>query len=96
LQGIPCKLSDNGVLPATDRDFKNALIQHNVRCDAAEVRSIGREAIQKRHVVEFFCPQQQPAGLVAFIPLNGNSAKFETVDCVEAAKRGVVCKLTQK
>ena len=96
LQGIPCKLSDNGELPATIEDFKTALAQHNVPCDASDVRSIGKETALKRHVVEFLCPQQQPGGLVAFIPLNGNTAPFETVDCAAASKRGIICKLTKK
>ncbi|MGA7674963.1 MAG: hypothetical protein WCA78_07940 [Rhizomicrobium sp.] len=94
LQGIPCKLSDNGILIARAQDFKNALAQHNIPCDATDMRSIGQESLKKRHVVEFLCPQQQPKGLVAFIPLDGNTAPFETIDCAGAAKRGVVCKLT--
>ena len=94
LQGIPCKMSDNGVLPATTQDFKAALAQHNIPCDTKDVRSIGLEKVLGRHVVEFLCPQQQPKGLVAFIPLNGNTAMFESVDCAAAAKRGIICKLT--
>ena len=93
LQGIPCKLSDNGSVVVTVQDFKAALAEHQVSCDASQVRSIGQEKVLQRHVVEFLCPQQ-PKGLVAFIPLNGNTAKFETIDCAVAAKRGIACKLT--
>jgi hypothetical protein len=95
LQGIPCKLSDNGAVAVTVQDFKAALAEHQVPCDASQVRSIGQEKMLQRHVVEFLCPQQ-PKGLVAFIPLNGNTAKFETIDCAAAAKRGIVCKLTSQ
>ncbi|MGA7712512.1 MAG: hypothetical protein WCA81_11465 [Rhizomicrobium sp.] len=96
LQGIACKMSDNGELPPTIQDFKAALAQHNVRCDATDVRSIGKQTESKRHVVEFLCPQQQPGGLVAFIPLNGNTAPFEAVDCATAAKQRISCTLTKK
>lgn len=93
LQGIPCKLSDNGAQAITLQTFKDALAQHNVRCSASDVRSVGLETVRKRHVVEFLCPEQ-PKGLVAFIPLEGNVAPFETVDCMAAAKRGIKCTLT--
>jgi len=54
---------------------------------------IGKETLSQRHVVEFACAQH-PEGLVAYIPLEGNTAPFETLDCAAAAKRGLVCKLT--
>ncbi|MGA7676269.1 MAG: hypothetical protein WCA78_14635 [Rhizomicrobium sp.] len=93
MQGIPCKLSDNGQV-LTTQTFIDALAQHHVACDAPDVRVIGKEATkQQRHVVEFAC-KQHPEGLVAFIPLEGNTAPFETLDCAAAAKRGVACKLT--
>jgi hypothetical protein len=44
--------------------------------------------------VEFLCPEQ-PKGLVAFIPLEGNTALFEMADCAAAAKRGIKCALTK-
>ena len=93
-QGIPCKLSDNGALIITLQTFKDALAQHQVACDVSDVRSIGKETKSGRHVVEFAC-KQHPEGLVAYIPLNGNTAPFETLDCAAAAKRGVACKLKQ-
>jgi hypothetical protein len=93
MQGIPCKLSDNGQV-LTTQTFIDALARHHVACDAPDVRVIGKEATkQQRHVVEFAC-KQHPEGLVAFIPLEGNTAPFETLDCAAAAKRGVACKLT--
>ncbi|MDE1985701.1 MAG: hypothetical protein KGJ28_04100 [Alphaproteobacteria bacterium] len=92
--GLPCKLSDNGPPALTLQTFKDALVQHNVACDASDkdVRIIGQENGQKRYVVEFRCTQQ-PKGLVAFIPLSGNPAPFETLDCAAAAKRGIKCNL---
>ena len=93
MQGIPCKLSDNGSQILTVQTFKDALAQHQVACDASDVRVIGKEIAKQRHVVEFQCTQH-PEGLVAYIPLDGNTAPFETLDCAAAVKRGVACKLT--
>lgn len=95
-RGLPCKLSDNGALPVTLETLRGALAQHNVACDATDktMRVIGQENVQKRYVVEFMCPQQ-PKGLVAYIPLAGNTAPFEALDCAAAGKRGAKCTLTQ-
>ena len=92
-RGIMCKLTNSGPPPITIQTFKDALAQHNVSCDATNVRVIGQETVQKRHVVEFQC-SQHPKGLVAFIPLEGNTAPFQTMDCAAAAKRHIMCKLT--
>jgi hypothetical protein len=93
-RGIMCKLTNSGPPPLTLQTFKDALAQHGITCDAANLRAIGQETALKRHVVEFQCPQY-PKGLVAFIPLDGNTAPFETMDCAKAAKeRHIVCKLT--
>ncbi len=93
--GIACKLSSNGPPLITMQTFKDALAQHNVPCNVENMRVIGKETVKKRHVVEFKCPQQQPDGLVAFIPLEGNKAPFETIDCAQAAKRyRIICTMT--
>ena len=94
LQGIPCKLSDNGAPVATMQTFRDALAQHQVTCTATDSRLVGKESIKQRHIVEFQCPEH-PKGLVAYIPLEGNTAPFETVDCAAAAKRGIKCTLTK-
>ena len=93
--GIKCKLTDAGPVVAkpTKEDFIAALAHNNVACDVKDLHLVGRETVQKRYVVEFQCPQQ-PKGLVAFIPLAGNTNKFETRDCASAAQIGVKCKLT--
>ena len=93
MQGLPCKLSDNGGQILTVQTFKDALAQHHVTCDGSDVRVIGKESVTQRHVVEFAC-KEHPEGLVAFIPLDDNPAPFETLDCAAAAKRGIACKLT--
>jgi len=91
-QGITCKMSNSGPPPITLDTFKQALAQHNVNCDAANVRSLGKETTLKRHVVEFQCPQQHPEGLVALIPLQDSTAPFETISCAQAATRyHVIC-----
>ena len=92
-QGMPCKLSDNGEPIITLQTFKDALAQHHVACDVSDERVIGKESVSQRHVVEFSCTQR-PEGLVAYIPLSDSKAPFETYSCADAAKRGVVCKLT--
>jgi hypothetical protein len=46
-------------------------------------------------VVEAQCPDH-PAGLIAYIPLEDNTNKFETIDCSEAAKRQISCQLNAK
>jgi hypothetical protein len=94
MQGLPCTLTSSGMV-VTVQTFKDALAAHKVACTAADgnVRALGQQNASKRYVVEFQCPEQ-PKGLVAFIPLNGNSAPFETLNCAAAAKKGAVCKLT--
>jgi hypothetical protein len=68
---------------------------HKVSCDAEAVHVIGHEAVKRREVVEYFCPKQQPNGLVAFLPTEGATAPFEVLDCPAAAKRQAVCTLTK-
>jgi hypothetical protein len=94
MQGLPCTLTSSGVL-VTTQTFRDALAAHKVPCTASDnnVRALGQQTASKRYVVEFQCPEQ-PKGLVAFIPLNGNSAPFETLNCAAAAKKGATCKLT--
>jgi hypothetical protein len=93
MQGIPCKLTAVQVL--TLQTFKDALAQHHVDCTVTDARSVGREQLSQRHVVEFAC-KDHPEGLVAYIPLGDNKAPFETSTCAAAAKHGVACKLTGK
>ncbi len=72
--------------------FKNALAQHNVACNAANMRLIGKETPLKRHIVEFQCPHEHPEGLVALIPLQDSAAPFEILNCAQAAdKYKIIC-----
>jgi hypothetical protein len=75
--------------------FRDALKQNDVNCQPTNMRMIGRESIDKRYVVEVQC-QEQPNGLVAFIPVAGNTNKFETIDCTAAVERQIRCELTAK
>jgi hypothetical protein len=93
-EGLKCALTAV-TLPVTLQTFRDAIKDHAVDCDPAEIRYIGRETQDRRYVVELQCPQQ-PKGLVVFIPLQGNPKPFETVDCPTAATRAVQCKLTAK
>ena len=92
MQGLPCTLTSSAIV--TVQTFKDALAAHNVPCTASDsnVRAVGQQNGSKRYVVEFRCPEQ-PKGLVAFIPLNGNTAPFEALNCAAAAKKGAACRL---
>lgn len=90
--GLACRLAANDTTLAT---LNAALAGHNFACTATAVHVIGREAVKRRRVVEYFCPAQHPNGLVAFLPTEGSSAPFEALDCGAAAKRQVVCILSK-
>ncbi|HEY1962631.1 MAG TPA: hypothetical protein VGG69_09445 [Rhizomicrobium sp.] len=77
-------------------DLKAALAQHGVACTLAsdnDLHLIGKQNKSQRHVVEFKCPEH-PKGLVALIPLGNNLNPFQSMDCAEAKRIGVTCKLT--
>ena len=93
-EGVKCNLTAV-TLPVTLESFRDALKEHAVDCAPAQIRYIGRETQGRRYVVELQCPQK-PGGLVAFIPLEGNSKPFETLDCPAAVARAVKCTLTAK
>jgi len=94
-QGLRCKLTDGGPVaaPVTMEMFTEALDKHGVKCTATHTRVIGRESVRKRYAVEFACPEM-PNGLVAFIPLEGNTNPFETIDCSQAVARHLLCQFT--
>lgn len=93
-QGVKCALTEV-TMPVTLETFRDAIKEHAVECEPAQIRYVGRETQGRRYVVELQCPQQ-PKGLVAFIPLEGNTKPFETVDCPAAVAHAVHCKLTEK
>ncbi|MDR3527079.1 MAG: hypothetical protein P4L57_07335 [Rhizomicrobium sp.] len=93
--GIRCTMSSTGTPMITEQNFKDAIVQHNVPCTVEASHLIGRETVKQRHIVEFRC-KEQPNGLVAFIPLEGAKAPFETMDCAAAGARArIICTLTQ-
>ncbi|MGH8264326.1 MAG: hypothetical protein ACRET4_12660 [Steroidobacteraceae bacterium] len=94
-QGLKCKLTDGGPVstPVTMDLFKESLVQHGVKCTATQSRLMGQENVRKRYAVEFACPEM-PNGLVALIPLAGNSNPFETIDCAQAVERHLLCQFT--
>jgi len=95
--GLKCRLTNDGSVsaPVSRQMFLDALEQNGVNCEPSQMRVIGRESVDKRYVVEFQC-SEQPNGLVAFFPLEGNTHKFEALDCAAAVERGVVCQLANK
>ncbi|MEP6886371.1 MAG: hypothetical protein ABJC66_16605, partial [Gammaproteobacteria bacterium] len=95
-QGIKCRLTDSGPveIPVTLDAFKSALAQHGVSCKIDPLRMIGQEDHLKRYVVEYRCADQA-TGAVAFLPLEGNTNPYETMDCKTAAsEHGVTCEFT--
>jgi hypothetical protein len=96
-QGMQCRLTDGGPVskPVTMQTYRDALTSNGSACEPAQLRVIGRETDTLRHVVELRCAEP-PTGRVAFIPLEGNSAKFELIDCAQAAKRDIQCVLGEK
>jgi hypothetical protein len=94
-QAIKCKMTDAGPVetPMTMEAFKSALAQNGVACKIDQIRMIGQEDNRKRYVIEYRCADQ-PAGVVAFIPLQGNTNPYESMDCAAATARGVLCKFT--
>lgn len=94
-EGLKCTMTKTTQTTApvvTLQNFRDALGQHGVACSNAKVRVIGQQNTSKRYVVEFQCAEQ-PNGLVALIPLDGNTAPFETYNCKTVAKLGASCKL---
>ena len=93
--GLECRLTKIAK-PVTLATFKEYLANTKVECSVTDydhIKVLGRENTKQRYVVEFKCAQQ-PNGLVAFIPLDGNTNSFETVDCKTVKTRGLTCKLT--
>jgi len=93
-QGLKCHLTDVGAVsaPVTMQTLRDALKQHGVDCEAAQLRLVGRESVRRRYVVEVQCPGQ-PQGMVTFIPLADNPNEFESLDCAAAVERQVTCEL---
>jgi hypothetical protein len=92
-QGIKCRLTDAGPVqaPMSLDVFKTALAQHGVSCRIDPIRLIGQEDNRKRYVVEYRCADQ-PKAIVAFVPLEGNTNPYESLDCAAALLRSVVCR----
>lgn len=95
-QGLKCRLTDGGpvTVPITLQTFRDALKENGVSCEPTQMRLIGRETVSRRYVVEMQCPDS--GGLVAFIPLEGNTKKLETLDCSAAMERNILCTLKPK
>jgi hypothetical protein len=91
-KGLSCRLPGNDT---TLVDLNAALAARKVACVAEAVRVIGREVQKRRQVVEYFCPKQKPAGVVAYLPVDGSTEPFEVIDCAAATKRQVICTLTK-
>jgi hypothetical protein len=93
-EGVKCTLTAV-TMPVTLQTFRDAISEHAVDCTPAQIRYVGRETKGRRYVVELQCPQQ-PNGLVAFVPLEGNPKPFEALDCPAAVARAVKCTLSAK
>jgi hypothetical protein len=105
--GAKCQLSASGpaVVPAVQAPesqarptlqwFKEALSRNGVACDVKKARIVGRESIKRRYIVEYQCPQQ-PHGVVAYVPSDGDTVNpFEWIDCDAAAARKLSCQFME-
>jgi hypothetical protein len=46
-------------------------------------------------LIEYLC-EGRTAGTVAFLPMQGNTNPYESMDCMATTARGVLCKLGRK
>jgi hypothetical protein len=95
-QGLKCHLTDGGpvTVPVTLLALRDALKEGGASCEPTQMRLIGRETVSKRYVVEMECPDM--IDLVAFIPLQDNTKKLETIDCAAAMERTILCTFKPK
>jgi hypothetical protein len=92
-ESIKCRLTDPGAVevPVTLQTLKEALARNGVACDVGQIRLIGQEDHLKRYVVEYICANQAKSA-IAFVPLAGNSNRYESLDCAAAlSHRDVAC-----
>ena len=91
-RGIKCRLTDAGPVetPITLDSLKIALAEHGVSCKIDLIRLVGQEEKSRRYVVEYRCADQ-PAGMVAFLPLEGNTNPYDAIDCAKAVRSGIIC-----
>jgi len=72
--------------------FKDALTKNGVQCEVKNARTIGRESVKRRYIVEFQCNGHSD-GLVVYVPSPDDTVNtFESIDCATAAKRQLACK----
>lgn len=76
--------------PVRMQTYLDLLKEAGVDCTPLQLRTIGQDMRDKRYVIEAQCTEQ-PNGLVAFIPMNGNEGKFEIMDCAAALSRHITC-----
>jgi hypothetical protein len=94
-EGLKCRLTEvaSADAPVTLETLKVALGRNGVSCRIEQVRLIGQEDHLKRYVAEYRCAEESGGG-IAFIPLQGNSNPYESLDCPAAALQGLACVLT--
>lgn len=76
--------------PVPIQTYLDTFAHYGISCNAMQLRVIGQDVHDHRYVIEAQCAEQ-PGGLVAFLPLAGNSGKLEIMDCSDAAKRQINC-----
>jgi hypothetical protein len=92
---LQCHLTPTApVIPKVSMQaLRDAITQHGVQCENPQLRLIGRESVDRRYVIELQCAAA-PHGMVVFVPLEGNTAAFESMDCKTAMEeRNVRCTL---
>ena len=94
--GVRCRLTDSGPAEGAGEPsletLKAALARH-VSCKIDPVRLIGQEEHLKRYVVEYRCADAAATRGIAFVPLEGNTNPYESLDCGAGALQGIACVL---
>ena len=95
-QGLKCHLTEAGPVAAkvSMQALRDAINQNGLQCGIQQMRLVGRESVDRRYVVELQC-SEEPRGLVVFVPVEGSTKPFESMDCKAAVEeRNVRCTLT--
>jgi hypothetical protein len=96
--GGGCTLTDMSQLKVgIAQSYGSALQSNGLTCNfGTNYQLLGKEPKTGRDVVEFSCPAEHPAGLVAMIVGPTAHGKFEAYDCFGARFLGTECSLTKK
>ncbi|ESQ83385.1 hypothetical protein AEAC466_14140 [Asticcacaulis sp. AC466] len=90
-----CKFTDTGAAMADAKgEYSTQLTKGGFPCTVEDYNVVGTQEQTKRDYIEFKC-QQQPWGLIGFVPQPGSTSSLKLSDCfVEATSVRKGCTLT--